>query len=400
MQWCRAAGAYLWYVFSVSLLYIALLFLIAICFVIGPVWAPAAAFVVVGIYGFMGLKNRRAVLAKGLVEHPDVSDISPNLGVIMRDLYARSGLSPYDYPLYDFRVHAQDTPQNTNSKANWADDKLAALADVPNAAVLDLGQPVLAVSARLLALMDDEEERAILAHECVHLVEEHVYLFYIARLLSAVIAWAAVFIKIGWFFLASWHVLGIAFAAATAAALVAVYSGWAGRGMMPVAYLNGDKKKISARRKVVIGRVMTHMTQAALVVMCLFHPVYFVIYALMEIMRYFALVIAYGVSRVNEYRADAGIARLGANPLGMITGLRKLQMLEDRARGNGRRVPQWRLRLFSTHPLTPQRLRVLEKQALRMGHSAAEVDKAARGDIHIDSTHDYPLWLVQRMQQQ
>lgn len=390
------AAAYLFYVFSVSLLYIALLCLIFFGFVIGPQWAPAAAFVVVGIYGFLGLRRRRAVWAKGLSVHPDVSDISPNLGAIMRDLYARSGLSPRDYPLYDFRAPASPDAGQENAPQ----EGLAAMAAVPSAAVLELGQPVLAVSTRLLALMDDEEERAVLAHECIHLTENHVYLSYIARMLAGVVLWMVTFIKIAWFFLADGHVLQIAFAAAVGVALVAIYSGWAGRGMLPVEYLNGDKNKISARRRVVYSRVMSYMTRAALIVMCLFHPVYFVIYALLEIIRYVALVVAYGVSRVNEYRADAEIVRLGASPLSMITALRKLTILEDRARGNGRRPAAWRLRLFSTHPLTPQRLRALEKQAVRLGYAAAEIEKAVEGDIHIDSTHDYPLWLVQRMQQQ
>jgi len=378
------------YALSIALLYFGIFALMAICARIGPTWAVALSFVFVGAWAMWGLRQRKRIFTSSLSVHPDVSDISPNLGRIMADLYARAGVNPADYPLYDFR---------TGEGAAKTATPFADMAEMPSAAVLDLGRSVLAVSAPLLALMDDEEERAVLAHEFVHLTEGHLYWRYIHNLFTAVTMWSCSLIQLSWFFSAS------------SAAVVTAMSTGAGmwfllRSFGADARVLQDKPAVPddlyrQRKRRADGRIMSRAFFTGAVVMTIFNPPYLAIYVFTFCMRWVTAVITRGVSRVNEYRADAGIVALGASPLSLMTALRKLRILEERALGASA-LPQrsWRWRLLGTHPNLKQRLRNLSAVARRLGVPEADIRIAATGPLHVGEEHRYPLWLVQRMQAQ
>lgn len=378
------------YALSIALLYFGIFALIAICFWIGPPWAVALGFVVIGLAALWGLSVRKLVANRKLSVHPDVSDISPNLGRIMAELYARAGVRPEDYPLYDFR---------TTEEAAKAVSPFGDLAAVPYAAVVDLGRPALAVSAPLLALMDDEEERAVLAHEFVHLIEGHLYWRYIHNLFAGVLSLSCSLIHVFWFFSAS-----------SAAVVVSIGVGLLMWFFLHIFSADGrflEDKPAAAddiyrrRAKQARERIWLRVFLVVVLVMGAFNPPYLVIVAVTSVMRWVGSVMTRAVSRVVEYRADAGIVALGASPLSLITALRKLRILEERALGNVA-VPQsgWRQRLLGTHPSLSHRLRHLSAVARREGIPVAEIKAAAKGPIVVGEEHRYPLWLVQRMQAQ
>ncbi|MFN7113890.1 MAG: M48 family metallopeptidase [Alphaproteobacteria bacterium] len=379
------------YALSIAFLYFGIFALIAICVWIGPPWAVALGFVIVGMFALWGLRRRKRVFSANLAVHPDVSDISPNLGRIMADLYQRAGVRPQDYPLYDFR---------TGAGADKSTAAFGNMAETPSAAVMDLGRPVLAVSAPLLALMDDEEERAVLAHEFVHLTEKHVYWCYIHGLFAGVVTWAGSLIQMAWFFSASAVAVGVSLA--VGAAMWFYLRNFSADGF----YLH-DKPAVpdeiyKMRKKRSQIRIWARAVFTSALVMAMFNPPYLVIYAAVWALRWSAAIITRGVSRVTEYRADAGIVALGASPLSLMTALRKLSILQERALGAAaaQRGAGWRWRLLGTHPSLPHRLRHLSAVARRQGIAASEIKAAATDPIVIGEEHNYPLWLIQRMQAQ
>ncbi|TVQ84412.1 MAG: hypothetical protein EA357_03080 [Micavibrio sp.] len=381
---------------------LALLFLAAM---IGPLWVVAAALLIA-----VWWQRRQRLKIKHLFErnwaiHPDVSDISPNLGKIMAELYERSGLDPEKYPLYDFRLcdkdrkmqESEDEPGEAEYPEN--DDGLQKAVDILRrksetylAAVLYAGQPVLAVAAPVLALLDDEEERAVLAHELVHLREKHIYTAYAMTILCTAVIFAVTLVRLVWFFEAGWE--------------EAVYASMS--GITAGFFITGKIKKGMSRRK----KYKFFFSCASIIsalVMTVFTPVYLFIYFATYLMKIAAWTILRGRSRTSEYRADAGIVNLGASPLAMMTALRRMQHLQDEAvekagaseRLNARTLGNWmRKNLFATHPDTDCRLDRLAEMARRLGYAQDEIRAARYGDIEMDKTHSYPLWMIEYMRAQ
>jgi len=394
-----AAHAPLWrelvYALRVAVYYFGICGLLAACWYLAPPWVLPAALVIVCGSAMIDLGRRSRIFKSRLAVHPETSDISPNLGSIMADLYARAGLHPADYPLYDFRAQ---------SGASVADDQKSAtnmngMAELPTAAVLELGRPVLAVSAPLLALMDDEEERAVLAHEFVHLTESHVYWRYALQLLSAVTGWMINLLR-----------LVIFCAAGSKAVAVAAGAGLLGWLVMrtiqtPVPYEGKKQSELSVHEKSYQRSLLQRRTRAAMIcaiaVMAFYYPPYLAVHAAGWCLIVLMTVIVTGLSRTNEYRADAGIVGLGASPLSLMTALRKLDLLEGRARGTAHsrnKHGSWMQRLFGTHPALGLRLAGLARVARRAGFAEEQIRAAAEGPLTVDESHRYPLWLVQSMQ--
>ncbi|MDP2205244.1 MAG: M48 family metalloprotease [Alphaproteobacteria bacterium] len=380
------------YILSIACLYFGIFAQLAICVWADPSWAVALGIVIVAISAMWALRSRKRLFVKNLSVHPDVSDISPNLGRIMADLYRRAGVRAQDYPLYDFR---------TAEGAEKTATPFGTEAAIPSAAVLNLGRSVLAVSVPLLALMDDEEERAVLAHEFIHLIEAHLYWRYIHNLFAGVVYWACVMIQMLWFFSASGG--AIATSLAMGVAMWFILRNFSGDGFI-IHHNPGMPDDVYLLRKAnAASRIWRRTLLTASVIMAFFNPLYLAVYVFSLSMHWLAATITRAVSRVNEYRADAEVVTLGASPLSLMTALRKLRLLEERALGAAvvtKRQDSWRARLLGTHPSLKHRLRNLSAVARRQGIPAGEIKAAATGPIVIGEEHNYPLWLIQRMQAQ
>jgi len=394
----QAPHAALWrevvYALRVAVYYFGICGLLAACWHVMPPWALPGALVIVCGASMLDLRRRSRIFKSRLAVHPDTSDISPNLGKIMADLYARAGLNPADYPLYDFRAQsAAAVPDSHKSPTN-----MNGMAEIPTAAVLELGRPVLAVSAPLLALMDDEEERAVLAHEFVHLIESHVYWRYALQLLSSVAVWMLYLLQIAVFCAAGSKPAALALGAGVIGFL-------AMRALQtPLPFADKKQSDLSVHEKAYERLLLKRRLRIAMIcafgVMAFYNPFFLAVYAASWLLIVLMAVIVTGLSRTNEYRADAGIIALGASPLALMTALRKLDVLEARARGNAGRLGKgsWRQRLLGTHPSLRLRLAGLARTAQRAGISAAQIRAAAENPLAVDESHRYPLWLVQSMQ--
>ncbi len=396
------------YIFCMFFYFAGMAALLVLIGTIGPLWTVAAGLLIAVWRQRRATRKMQRLFERNWAVHPDVSDISPNLGKIMADLYARSGVDPEKYPLYDLRLcdkdraeheHAEDpeNPEN-NDGVQKAVQALQRKSESYLAAVIYAGKPVLAVAAPLLAMLDDEEERAVLAHELVHLREKHIYTSYALTILCAAVIWAATLVRIAWFFAAGWE--------------AAVYAGMAGisAGLLIVRWIRkkGHWGKTGGQWQQ-FKVFLTISCIVSVLVMAVFMPLYPLIFFTSFLMQIAAWTILRGRSRTSEYRADAGIVDLGANPLAMMTALRRLQYLHDDAAekaGARRRLNAPTLRnrvrknLYATHPPIDDRLTHLAKIARRHGYPEEDIRTAEYGSIEIDKTHSYPMWMIEYMRSQ
>lgn len=377
------------YALRVSFYYLSIVFLLAAIWQVTAPWLVISAAVVMCGLALYALYQRRKIFSLRLTVHPDTSDISPYLGAILADLYERAGLSAAKYPLYDFRTEAVPTPPDSLKTTR----NIFGMADLPTAVVMDFGKPVLAASAPLLALLSDEEEKAVLAHECVHLREGHLYWKYLLSLLAGVVSWALFGVQLVFFLAAEAMPLAVSL---TLGALIACGIA-ALRPLVGVADDAPSSVKKSFRRHR-LRRGLTIMTYASFVIMAVFETSFLAVYAATFFVQKLVLIIAFGLSRTNEYRADAGIVTLGACPLAMITSLRKLMLLEARAKGLNR-LPRHGLwhGLYSTHPCSTLRIARLAEIAEKGGYLPREVSAAVNGALDVGEEHQYPAWLVKLM---
>jgi len=397
----RGFFAGLHYYFCVVWYFAGMLALLFLATMIGPLWVVAAALLITGWLELRKTRKWRRLFQRNWAVHPDVSDISPNLGKIMAELYERSGIDPKKYPLYDFRLCEKDRleeeQEEDGSDIKKAANMLQGMSETYRASVLYSGRPILAVSAPMLALLDDEEERAVLAHELVHLREKHVYMGYMLRLLCSFVIWVATLARIVWFFAAGWE-----------AAAYAVMAGISAGLIITRIIKAGKPEQLSDRW----GQLKTFIFYTVLVsvlTMAVFTPVYPLVYLATVLIVMAASTILRGLSRTSEYRADAGIADLGANPLAMMTALRRLQYLQDEAvrkafltkRLEAKNFRNWAGKnLYATHPQLDDRLTRLEKIAKRLGYAQDEIRTAKSGHIEVDESHSYPSWMIRYMQAQ
>ena len=153
-------------------------------------------------------------------------------------------------------------------------------------------------------------------------------------------------------------------------------------------------------------------TTATVGTITLFNPAFLKVWAAAKGLNESCKLIEAKLSRMMEYQADRGAVEiLEANPLALITALRKIEALMERssinALGYNAReeeknplLREWR-RLKRTHPKTDKRILRLAKIAFNSGqYSADEIDEAVFGDLHIDDMPDVDHEMIQTMAKQ
>lgn len=101
------------------------------------------------------------------MHYPPAPDYAPHLGEHARELYEKSGLTAADYPICDFQ------PKEGGGRGAARRKMLALQAQTQNAAAVNISKPVIMISQPLLKLLDDDEEKAVLAHEFAHAKARH-----------------------------------------------------------------------------------------------------------------------------------------------------------------------------------------------------------------------------------
>jgi heat shock protein HtpX len=375
-------------------------------FMIASPWAVAAAVVLVGGINYLAIKAQKRFLENNLEVQPDTSAISPRLGEIADELYAKSGLKAEGNPIYDFKPDADKVKK---SGSIWT-ELLAKMQDMAakthNAAALQMGKPVIMISKPLLKLLDDNEEKAVLAHEFAHAAARHQYLTMPASITNGIASSAVALTLFGALFTLGWTPVILSTLAGVAAAVV--YKKALSHKNQEIMSKEdkelsfpdiAKKKKLKGMQKVVSAVVDTSVIYK-------YNPAYVLLYAASKATSTAAKLINKAFSRSIEYQADRGAVTYGADPLALATGLRKIETVMGRsikaAYGN-EPVPKkgflkktW-ANLTADHPSTENRVKRLCKMAKKQGVAQEFIDKAARGTIEVSADNDLPPSLLKSL---
>lgn len=388
---------------SAAIHYTATAGLLATTALIAPAWVIGAAAVLIGGISYASVKSQRKIFEENLLRHPDVSVVSPHLGRTAQELYASSGLKASDYPIYDFRIDETkiaDQPENVRKKLS---ETFNAMADAHNAAALNFGKPVIMISKPLLALLDDAEEKAVLAHEFAHAKARHQHLSMPQKTAAGVVSLANGVTRFAAFLSAGW--VGVP---------VAIVSGLVARGVMAGhsskrGLLMTEDAKLSMperlQKKQTLQRIKHAGSLATLAAASLFSPVYPVVYAVTKLVSTASKLVTAAFSRSNEYQADRGAVELGGNPLALITALRKIKTLHDNSLKEtfGDALPKpgtlrraWK-EANATHPTLPRRVARLADIARQKGYDENAIQAAVTGEIKIGAEHRMSPQLIEKM---
>ncbi|MEC7703228.1 MAG: M48 family metallopeptidase [Pseudomonadota bacterium] len=392
---------------SVALHYTAVGALAAGAVVLGSPWALAiGAGVTMAIAPAM-TKAASSFLENELKEHPDTHSLSPNLRKTVDELSQESGLTQDRQKIFSFRPKVLANEVEFDLKGKTLKEKGKAILDImfrmsfeaadktPNAAASNFGQPVIIISEKLLELLNEDEQKAVLAHEFTHAAAEH-------QRVSAPKGLVSMATKISnqcMIFMGYIQTGFVGFVTGVAAGVVGAI--W-GRDMHPKGELVGkkpseiDPNDLEEQREA--KRLSKIFGETAMVgTLSCFNPAFLPVYAGAKSINLGLTFAEKSMSRSNEYQADAGAVKLGASPLALITSLRKLEALMERSKCNyfgvdkmpekGRLTKMWN-DLTATHPPTEKRVTQLAKIAHKQGYDAAEIDRAVNGDLKIDHVDD------------
>lgn len=378
--------------------------MVAGSYLLGQPWTIGVGTALIGGLTALSLKLNKSVAENSLEEHEESHKHSPRLGEIAKELYKASGLNAESVPLYDFRTKQDKNDQDESIGKTVLKELFNTMADLPNAAALNIGKPVIMISEPLLELLNDEEEKAVLAHEFTHAVAKHTYATLPQRTITAIAKVSNSLTR-----LAAAFSSGVAefLGSAVSGTLVGLsFQKMHGKGYL----LDGKKedlsfRELSERKKVEnVQKVLAQGTMVSS--LSYFNPLYFKIYAATKSLSIAGELLTKSYTRSNEFQADKGAVTLGANPLALVTALRKINAVMQRSKqeawGDGN-MPQpgmlssfWK-RLNATHPPVEDRIQRLCDIARKNGFSKDDIQKAKAAPLDIPETVKIPYDTLRAM---
>lgn len=365
----------------------------------GPWTFSIGAVAAAGTFGI--LYKYRNLSETMLKEHKQSYEYSPALNDIMSDLSHRAGFKPGEVKLYDFDIDhnkAKDRKEKeTFYKIGEVFDKLKR---TPNAAAMGFGKPALMISKKLLELLDDDEEKAVLAHEFAHLKAKHSW----AKVPASIVT---TFAKVSnsMASLASMFSIGVINAIST---FIGGHYGTKifGRLVDRKGLLTTDDYDLTERgefNKAQMKNQLKTLTTCAVVAgVAVQSPAAGTIIVAAHSIS-MAFKVASGLlSRSNEYQADRVAVELGGNPISLITSLQKLEALKEKSlekmfKGN---VPKrsslskmWKT-LTSTHPTTENRIKRLANIAIGKGFDKAYVEHIVKSKPDVSRAPEIPYDII------
>ncbi len=329
-----------------------------------------------------GRKNYEEFAEDSLRVHPEKHKFSPNLGKMAKTLYEKSGLKKGKERIHGFRVDAERmirNGQDTNPLVDSFKDMFNKEARLPNAQVMGLNTPLVMITEPLLDMLTCEEEEAVLAHEFVHAASMHLQKSIPQKFMQDVAVNANTI------------TFGATVVTSTFSAGLGGLATYVVGGALAQAGIKATADSHDPHLKLKIG---TARGALALGIVQLANPAFLPVCAATVGLSMGAGMLTKSFSRSNEYQADRGAIEYGANPLAMITALRKVNTALHKAAGipepKDQPFIQRELRnLFSTHPTLERRVAKLSDIARKAGFSDAEIDNAANGELQYDQHSTY-----------
>ncbi|MDB5490302.1 MAG: hypothetical protein JWO78_151 [Micavibrio sp.] len=314
----------------------------------------------------------------------------------MENLYKKSGLKSENHPVYDFRGKKQS---DTDEPSLFDFMK-----KIPNAAAFSLGKPVIMISEPLLKLLNDEEEKAVLAHEFAHIKSQHIALKLPFSLLTGVAGLSNGLTLLG-AVLASgfWKATGVAVAAIATTKVANKLS--SNRELLATEDKNLEVKDIYRKKQA--QRLLKPFSMAVgFGGLTYLNPLYPALLLTVKGLSMTSKILTGTFSRSAEYQADKGAVALDANPLALISALRKITALMERSRqhawGN-EPVPQpgylrksWK-EATATHPTLENRIARLADMARKQGYDENTIKQVCKGPVDISEAEDVPYDVLKAM---
>lgn len=358
----------------------------AASFMLGQPWMIATAAVVSGGFNLWLNQKANAFFDGGLRRHEESTADSPRLGEIVRDLYKKSGLKAKNYPVYDF----EPVPEVLDRKKGFVNTVLRAVYGMMSldhqAAAANARQPVIMISKPLLKLLDDEEEKAVLAHEFAHAAARHTKLSMPRRMLAGIASMTNSLVMLGALFTSGWQ--AIVGSIVGEVVFKGVYDKVAGPGSLLNMRDDLLRKEEKLRKKEVTKTRDVFSSLVGVGIVSYFNPVYLALFGVTQGLSFVNRVVKGGLSRHMEFQADRGAAVLGANPLSLVTALRKIVAVKERdlkesgveLKPRGFLSKIWK-RIDATHPLLENRIDKLAKIARKQGYSEEQIVAAKTAPI-------------------
>lgn len=336
-------------------------------------------------------------LSRNLVRLPEQSTDSPHLGAMAMDLAKKAGFEVKQSPLYCLRH--EDFPARSGFLANKSDAvrRLELMGKTFNAAASSRrGAPFVIVSPELLKLLDEEEQKAVLAHEFTHLAARHSGIGGVHRVACKVtstvnfLSQAAAALTTG---LPALLVAGAAWSAAKVSFLVS-------RKNRNLVFAEQSKMtpQMLHHRLTLENRQRVAANVAGVAALAFYSPAFLMVFAAAQGLSVTCQLLGKAFLRSCEYQADRGAVALGADPLALAKALRKLdagarQSLQSALGGKlpapGQLSYAWQ-KVVSTHPPVESRISRLCRMAKEQGRSVEEIREAARGLISIPAKFELP----------
>jgi heat shock protein HtpX len=378
-----------------------------------PVWVLALAAAAVAVKTYSKIELEKYKPAPWLTAHENLDEIAPNLGAIGEDLYKKSGLSPEKFPITDTRINETSVEKFNeilNAEPMLRMNMARFFAETTkNEHTIQVTHPAISISERHLKLLDDAEKKAFLAHEFAQIKSTHGEPEP-ATLVSSVIAKASHLLN-GLSLVAGFVSTGLTtFAASLAVSALS--------GFMLFSFDKSESKETKKKKdeELSLSELFNRKkitTQNRLAIETVFvaamsssNPVYLGIHMIARTLQTAAKVTHSTVLRALSLQADRdGVEQLGADPLAMITALRKIDAVNDNSieQTYGAPLPHkgylraaWD-KVSSPVPSTESRIAQMVTIARKNGATQADIDHAVSGTIAVGPEHNLPRETVVKM---
>lgn len=364
---------------------------------LSPLISFAIGSVLVGGLVGLSIPAQKKYFENNLVEHPQSHEFSPRLGQIVDDVRKRAGFKWGRLAVYDFKG---DEKKKTSLMGELLNEMFKKVAMTPNAAMFHMGKPVIMISEPLLKLLDDEEERAVISHEFAHAAAKHSIVRLPVSTLTGVAAAANVATLFTAFLHTGWTGFGTIVLLSTLVSL-------AKKKLTPDGHLLDKKDDTLSTYELYKKKKLDKLGKfplkvAHIAILSALYPPYLAVSLTVNGLSALTSFVNKRMSRHQEFQADRGAVVLGADPLALITALRKLTVISERARETY--IPESKnpltkaiKSLNATHPPLKQRVAKLAGMAKRQGVPTEAINRAVKGPIDVPITHNLSEEVVRNM---
>ncbi|WP_435641830.1 M48 family metallopeptidase [Micavibrio aeruginosavorus] len=349
------------------------------------------------------LRANKHVFENNLKQHEDNYSYSPKLKQIVQELYTKSGLSADKYPIHDFDID-DAKPQKRGIKYEAIRQRLrSAYTAMPNAAAIDLGKPVIMISKSLLEILNDHEEKAVLAHEFSHIVAKHSTIDLPQQLIHRAARSANGILYI--FSTAATGVVNFTvglLATIVVPTIAAKLSGFGAlvKKMNPENKGENDRMTDADRKR--LSRIAIGCFGLGIVTNVAFfsaiNPMIAGIFLATWGLGRTARITSATLSRSQEYQADRGAVLLGADPLALVTALRKINEIKtikmaeaghDSTKQPSKLSRAW-ANLHASHPTVERRIGRLSAIARQSGYGEDHITFARTCTLDLSGLNQVP----------